>query len=222
MKVYQLKCPCCGASIEVEKHREQCYCSYCGTLLHLNDDIKRVEVTKKIYHHNIYTNEAKIKEIEMREKLQEQKFLAEKDKRNQKSKNEFMAVVVPLLLIAMIFLSLFFMIRYLDNDLKEKEAASIKQEYELQEIVDEILVDIENEDFSEAYVKAESLHYTKGFSNDVEKKWNSTRKELIKQIKTAEKEAEKAKKEELKEAERNAKKANREDTHWWNPFSWFK
>ena len=48
---------------------------------------------------------------------------------------------------------------------------SIKEEEHLQEIVEEVMVDIENDDFDEAYIKANTIHYTSGWSSDIEEKW---------------------------------------------------
>ena len=49
------------------------------------------------------------------------------------------------------------------------------------------MIDIKNEDYEDAYVKANSLHYTSGWSDDIEKKWDDTRKAIIEQIEKAEK-----------------------------------
>ena len=49
--------------------------------------------------------------------------------------------------------------------------------------------DIENEDFDEAYIKAQSIKHTSPWSDEVEEKWENTRKEMIGQIIKAEKEA---------------------------------
>ena len=52
--------------------------------------------------------------------------------------------------------------------------------------VDEIEIDIENGDFSSAYIKAETLYWDSSWSSEGKKKWNSTRKAVIKQIQEAE------------------------------------
>ena len=68
-------------------------------------------------------------------------------------------------------------------------AGAKKQEQELQAIVDEIMIDIENEDFAAAYVKANSLYWDDSWTSEGEDKWDATRKEIIKQIEEAEKAA---------------------------------
>ena len=68
-------------------------------------------------------------------------------------------------------------------------AGAKKQDRELQAIVDQIMIDIENEDFAAAYVKANSLYWDDSWTSEGEDKWDATRKEIIKQIEEAEKKA---------------------------------
>ena len=51
------------------------------------------------------------------------------------------------------------------------------------------MIDIENEDFAAAYVKANSLYWDDSWTSEGEDKWDATRKEIIKQIEEAEKAA---------------------------------
>lgn len=44
MKMYQLKCPSCGATIEVELDRKYMFCTYCGSKIYLDDNIIRIEI----------------------------------------------------------------------------------------------------------------------------------------------------------------------------------
>ena len=62
-----------------------------------------------------------------------------------------------------------------------------RQEEKLQAIVDEIIVDIANEDYGSAYVKANSLYWDNSWTDEGEDKWNATRNAIIKQIEEAEK-----------------------------------
>ena len=68
MKIISLKCPECGASIQVEDDRDKCFCTYCGTQLYLDDGAKR-EVHEHIYRE---VDEARIKEAEL--ELEKQKL----------------------------------------------------------------------------------------------------------------------------------------------------
>ena len=54
MKAYEVKCPECGAALDVSDGRKQIFCSYCGTKILLDDGIERKEIT------NRYVNEAEI------------------------------------------------------------------------------------------------------------------------------------------------------------------
>ena len=51
------------------------------------------------------------------------------------------------------------------------------------------MIDIENNNFEDAYVKANSLYYTADYSSEIEDKWDNTRKAILKQIEAAEKES---------------------------------
>ena len=180
MRMYQLKCPACGASIEVERNRDSCFCSYCGTKVYVDDETHRVEITKNIR----YTDEAKIRKIESEERMQERRFTAEQKKR--KSNNLSTLVVVFLVLACVVgsFISL-------KSSLDSSEEASDRQEEELQAIVDEVLQDIENGNFREAYIKAERIRYTESWTSEIEDKWDATREAVIEQIEEAENQANK-------------------------------
>ncbi len=195
MKMYQLKCPACGASIEVEKGRESCFCSYCGTKVYVDDEVHRVEITKNINYHKTYTDEAKIRKVESEERMHEQEFAERRAERKDKKWAKLLPVV--LVIIGILAYKISFN-NYFDNE----KAESDRQEQELQELVDEIMIDIENGDFEQAYVKAEKIRYTENWSSEIEDKWDAIRKEIVKQIEKAE------------------KAANKDEGGgtWWNPF----
>ncbi len=195
MKMYQLKCPACGGDIEIEKDRNSCFCSYCGTKVYVDDETYKVEITKNVNYHKTYTDEAKIRKIESEERMQERKLAAEREERKN---NKWSALGTVLIVFACIagFCALY---AGIFDSAKE---ASDRQEQELQTIVDEIMQDIEDGNFDEAYIKAEKIRYTENWSSEIEDKWNATRKEIIAQIKKAEKEA----------------KNDESGGTWWNPF----
>lgn len=210
MKMYQLNCPACGATVEIEQDRKSCYCSYCGNKIYIDDGVKRVEITKNINYHKTYTDEARIIESQVQERMRDKKYAADKEKweRKEISKSKaklrsFLAVAICVVAYLLVFVG------YFGSEKRESE----EQEKELQAIVQEVIEDIKNEDFESAHIKAESIYYTAGWSSEIEKKWNATRKELIKQIESAEKEAEKAAKEIEKEQKKSEDKGK-----WWNPF----
>lgn len=196
MKMYQLKCPACGGTIEIEGNRDSCFCSYCGAKVYVEDEALRVEITKNINYHKTYTNEAKIRKIKSDEQMQKLKYAAEREERKSKKWSTFGTVLIVLACV----IGYFTLFNGYFNS--EKEASDL-QEQELQAIVDEVIQDIEDGNFSEAYIKAEKIRYTEGWSSEIEDKWDATRKEIIEQIEKAEKEA------------------NKENSKgiWWNPFN---
>lgn len=195
MKIYQLKCPACGGTIEIERNRESSFCSYCGTKVYVDDETRRVEITKNINYHKTYTDEAKIREIESAERMQERKYEVECEKRKS---NKWLTLGTVLIVLACVIGYFVSVNGYFDS---QKEASD-RQEQELQAVVDEVMQDIEDGNFDEAYIKAEKICYTENWSSEIEDKWNAIQKEIIKQIKKAEKEA---------------NKKNGGGT-WWNPF----
>lgn len=74
MKVISLKCPDCGATFDLDKEREVCFCSYCGHKILL--DKEQQEITYRTI------DEAKIKELEYTYKKEEiERKLATKKKK---------------------------------------------------------------------------------------------------------------------------------------------
>lgn len=195
MKLYQMKCPACGGTIEVDENRDSCFCSYCGTKVYIDDEAQRIEITKNINYHKTYTDEAKIRKIESEERMQERKFAVEQEKRKAKIWSTLAIVFIVLACVIGYVISFN---SYFDS---EKEASD-RQEQELQAIVDDVMKDIEDGNFDEAYIKAERIRYTENWSSEIEDKWDATRKEIIEQI---------------EKAEREAKKDEGTGT-WWNPF----
>lgn len=187
MKIYQLKCPACGASVEVEKDRESCFCSYCGTKIYVDDEVNRVEITKNINYHKTYTDEAKIRKMEAKERMHEREFA---EKRKDKKWSAIGTVIIVLACV-------FFLVWFFGFFVSQKEASD-RQEQELQAVVEDVIQDIEDGNFDEAYIKAEKIRYTEGWSSEIEDKWDATRKEIIEQIEKAEKDD--------------------EGGVWWNPF----
>ena len=47
IKIVPLKCPQCGASIELNTNRETCFCSYCGTQVFFDDGSRTIYYNEK-------------------------------------------------------------------------------------------------------------------------------------------------------------------------------
>ncbi len=216
MRMYLLECPACGAKIEIEPDRKSCFCTYCGNKIYLDDGTRRVEITKNINYHKTYTDEAKIRDIEFKERMFDKQIRADEEKSKRKEKSKFLNNTIPVLAILLALAVMWF---YFDKSFDAEKQESDLQEAVLQETVEEIMNDIESGDFVSARVKAETLYYTENWSDDIEEKWDATRQELIKQIDAAEDAAEKAAKEAAREAKKAEKESNRESSgSWWNPF----
>ena len=72
IKFISVKCPGCGASLDVEEGRTQLFCSYCGNKVTIQND------NEYIYR---YIDEASIKETEIRSMLRIKELeLEEKEK----------------------------------------------------------------------------------------------------------------------------------------------
>ena len=177
MKLCALKCPNCGASIEIEDEIDAFYCKYCGYKIVVND-LSDAEINAKV----------KIKSMKHHEKMQEKKYANDKEKwalkersASNSAKRVFIIVMLSVLSGIIVFGGLIVI----------PKNASNRQEKELNAIVDEVLQDIENEDYDVARVKAEKIYYTAGWSSEIEEKWDSVREELIDQINKAEKQSKK-------------------------------
>lgn len=100
MKLYQLICPACGATVEIEEDRKSMFCTYCGSQIHVKDGIKRVEITKNVNYHKTYTDEAKIREHERKEKimLKQMEYEDREKRRNDRSLFYIMGMLILLAL----------------------------------------------------------------------------------------------------------------------------
>lgn len=164
MKLKVLKCPECRSNLEIEEGRNFCFCNYCGCKIVLDDEKQESTINNNFTYTEHYVNEAEV--IEAKSKAEHWK------------RNLILSITIPLAAI-LFFVGIFGFAKHSSNVEEEK----------LQAIVDEVMIDIDNGDFKEAYVKANTIHYTADWSDDIEKKWDKTREELLDQIKKAEKKA---------------------------------
>ena len=87
MNIISVRCPSCGASLNIEEGRTRCFCQYCGTPIAIDDGSVNVNqhIEQKISytgdHISIIRDEAKLKELEieqLRAELEYKKFEREK------------------------------------------------------------------------------------------------------------------------------------------------
>ena len=171
MELKSLFCPNCGASLEVEDGLDTFFCKYCGYKILLQGQSKAA-----------YDAKVRVKHMEHKERLQEKRDAQERYRMEFKQKVERRTLAIVFGIFGAI-IAMCLIISAVGN------AGAKKQERELQAIVDQIMIDIENEDFAAAYVKANSLYWDDSWTSEGEDKWDATRKEIIKQIEEAEKNA---------------------------------
>ncbi len=64
MKMFELKCPSCGATLNVAEEQRQLYCQYCGTKIIVDDGVRRTEIK------HVIRDEARLKEAEAYENVE--------------------------------------------------------------------------------------------------------------------------------------------------------
>lgn len=171
MELKSLFCPNCGASLEVEDGLDTFFCKYCGYKILLQGQSKAA-----------YDAKVRVKHMEHKERLQDKRDAQERYRMEFKQKDERRTLAIVFGILGAI-IAMCLIISAVGN------ARAKKQDRELQAIVDQIMIDIENEDFAAAYVKANSLYWDDSWTSEGEDKWDATRKEIIKQIEEAEKKA---------------------------------
>ena len=169
MKLHTLKCPGCDASLEIDNGIDTFYCKYCGYKIMLENQ-SDVSINAKV----------KMKSMEHKERLKDKQYDQERYKMKFKQKYERYNMIFYCGILGAIILMCFIMGIFGGVTAK-------KQEEKLQAIVDEIIIDIENEDFDTAYIKANSLYWDASWTSEGEDKWDATRKAVIKKIKEAKK-----------------------------------
>lgn len=178
IKIIPIVCPKCNASIQIDTTRDFCYCTYCGTKLYVDDDsIKTITIN---YNHNYTkTDKAKIRKIEAEEHIREMEYAHANKKQSNKFKMALLEWIFIILILVGCYAALM-SIGYEEKKEQEKQIAYFEQ------LVTEIEQDIADGNYTEARNKANKIQYTANYSSDEEKKWNKTRKRLLKEIDYAE------------------------------------
>lgn len=192
MKLNTLKCINCGASLEIEDGIDTFFCKYCGHKIIL-EKLSEASINAKI----------QIKKMEHQELMRDKQYEQQRynfDKKVQHKNKESSRKLISSIIVISVFVLLFVVI------LGSVYVKSVKEEQKLEAKVDEIMIDINNGDYDEAYIKANSLHYTSDWSSEVEDKWDNTRKALLEKIEQTEKES----------------SDNNDGGGFFNWFNWFK
>lgn len=184
MEMNVLTCPGCGATLDVDDGLDTFYCKYCGRRIIVSDMSDAALNARVQVRQMEHEEQMQLEQMRHQARMREQQYERERRKEEQKRKEEKRAGIV--LGIVMLVWILFIAVGATSSKKK-----SDQEEAHLQTIVEEVMIDIENGNFDEATIKANTIHYTSNKSHDIEKKWDETRKALLKQIKEAEKEAKK-------------------------------
>ena len=177
MKLIELKCKSCGAILKVDADSKKIRCGYCRSEFIIDNE--------ETIHTYIKIDEARLKEAET-DQMVKMKKLQMSEKKYEDKKNKFKIEIIKIILTVIAVVLTWYFIFELPFEKMKKE--SDIQEEELTKLVNEIIEDVGNEKFDEAYIKAQSLKYTEGWSSEIEEKWDNTRKEVINYIIEEEKE----------------------------------
>ena len=163
MNLVSVKCPSCGATLNIDNGIDTCFCTYCGSKIFLNDlqpeNINARVRMKELQHEEIMADKEQHHEIlvhELKQKKHKRVLLG-------------LGIAIIACLALIIIVGLF------------SENSDKKLDEQLSNIVAEIQIDLSNGDYDNALIKANSLYFT-GSSNDYEKKWDNMREALIKAI----------------------------------------
>jgi DNA-directed RNA polymerase subunit RPC12/RpoP len=177
MKMLALKCPDCGASVEIENGIDTFFCTYCGCKIMLDGQsaasvkakvsLKRMEHEKELVGKKLAHKEALVGG-----KLAHERYKIEQETKKSKG---VLALRLVIVIIAIALIVAFFGYQYYGN---------MRQEARLQAVLDEIEVDIANADYETALAKINSLHYDSGWEiySDTEGKWDDIRSTLLETI----------------------------------------
>ena len=91
MKVNSLKCPGCGAEVQVEENKEFALCSYCGTKVMLKNE------NETVYRH---IDDADLKRAETEEMLRLKEIELEEQKIQENAKSKKMKLKIAAILFA--------------------------------------------------------------------------------------------------------------------------
>lgn len=166
MNLKTLRCPNCDADLDVEDGLDTFFCKYCGHKILIEGQSKAA-----------YDAKVRIKKMEHDEKLQDKRDAQERYKMESEEKSYKFSLYILIFIFCICIV--IYLIVSISGDAENKQ-----KEQDLQTIVNQIMIDIENEDFSDAYTKAYSL-----YSSEDEDKWNAIRKDIINQIEQAEEKA---------------------------------
>lgn len=99
IKMIALKCPECGAKLQIEDGRKECFCQYCGHKILLDDGSVDINMNVNTTHTYHKVDDARLKEAEV-DKLIRLKELEIKQKElDRKAKGSVIKVLITIVAI---------------------------------------------------------------------------------------------------------------------------
>ncbi len=173
MKLMALRCPNCGSRINGVDGLDTFYCKYCGYQIMMEDMSGAA-----------YAAKTRVRELESEEDLYDMSLAQERFKMKFQREEERHAMKWLMILLLACMSLLFF---FAWQEKKEKQ----ERQEELQGLVEDVMEYIDEGNFKKAYATAEQIKWDGGMFNSETRKWNKTRRRLIKEIEKAEKAAKK-------------------------------
>ena len=106
MKLIAVKCPQCGADLQIEEDQRICFCEYCGCRILIDDVDERSEQAENHNSADRYIDETRVREAELqnererrREEERRAKELVKEQKRSRRRKRRRIILLVILALI---------------------------------------------------------------------------------------------------------------------------
>lgn len=168
-----LKCPQCGANLEVENDLDVCYCKYCGCriMVHGRSD-------------EAYKAEAKIKGMAHEETMLDKQIAFEKykmDVEKEKDRTEMRRLKKISILAVMSWVMLAVII------VISSKIDTAKNTKKLNSYVKQAEEEMNAGDYEAAYNTAGYINWYDEYDSEKQKEWNFTRKRLVDKIMEAEK-----------------------------------
>ena len=159
--------PNCNGILDLNvDDKEYIFCPYCGQKFFVEDGKKEYTINQNInINKNITHTHRTYDETEI---IKEKASLT-------KEKMGWMFAIG-----CFVFVFLMVGIMLLSGNLGVK-----KEEAYLQGLVEEIMIDIENENYGAAEIKANQLYWESNWTSDPAEKWDATREAIMRQIKEA-------------------------------------
>jgi len=190
MDSFRLKCSNCKANLDLNLDNMIAYCPFCGEKIIVDvQSLTKLLTESQVTERREVSERAKTERTKIiaEERKEQERIRAEKELEKERIKHKTLnssdkaSIISEIVYFVMIIICLVFLLllgAYFDSGKDESD----KNDAELQAVYEQVLEDIDNCNYTEARIKANTLYYTAGYSNKLEKKWNKIRKETLELI----------------------------------------